>query len=635
MLDTNSELFGTAATANSKYTWLGLKYSNSKWIDWIGRTSNIKSEIGAVETIFGIQHDFDGGHTDNDCLVYRANNDIANEVCSGTLPRDRYACSKSTKSWSQRSGYDARLLKLLGNPGNICDSQTSTCNDNEGSYTCPCKTGYEHAEDSDIVCINIDECTTTDDAKKHNCDGEAKCTDTEGSFTCGCNTGYSGSGINGDCKDIDECDDSNFNPYISGGGLCQEATQQCKNNVGSYECECKTGFEWRDPAADWSSNECIDIDECNPKSTANHELCEANSLCVNTIGSYKCSCNLGYYWDVASAKCKDYDECDVARKEWTMEGAICPTEQIGNYNEVKDKCIEHQMVPLTVRTESQIDEYTASSCANSVKDATLHGHYWGFSNDGLRQWIDVHENAAYKEDLEKIIEFNNPAHKCVTSWHQYINSHKLGGDYSCSNNKIGYVCIKPWADALANPDPFEFNPGEQISFNDFTEVEAKCSAKGLYPMSLTNNMDISKLLHMYKKQHNKEISKDYNTFWLLKKESGVWKDWVGRISDVAYGERHGINNNINGIPNGANCFVAWDATTDTDDNYCDSKYFGCAQNTQPYSRRSEYNAQVLEWLGNPGNSCNLNIAACSNSEGSYTRDCKTGTFSHIVSFGDD
>ena len=629
MLDTNSEVFGTAATPNSKYTWFGLKYSNSKWIDWIGRTSNIKSEIGGVEVLFGIQHDFDGGHTDNDCLVYRANNDIANEVCSGSLPRDHYACTKSTKSWSQRSEHDAKLLKILGNPGNICDSQKSTCNDNEGSYTCPCEPGYEHAENSDIVCINIDECTTTDDDKKHNCDGEAKCTDTEGSFTCGCNTGYSGSGINGDCKDIDECNDSSFDPYFSGGGLCQEATQKCKNNVGSYECESKTGFEWKDEAAVWSSNECIDIDECSPKSIANHELCDANSLCVNTVASYKCSCNLGYYWDEASEKCKDYDECDRTRREWTMEGAICPTVQIGSYNEIKDKCSEHQMVPLTVQTESQRDAYTDSSCANSVKDSTLHGHYWGFHKDGLRQWTDVHENAVYKEELEKFIEINDNSQKCVTSWHAYIHRPTIrGGDYTCSNNNIGYVCIKPWADALANPDPFEFSGNQRISFDDFTAVETKCREKGLYPMSLTNNMDISKLLHMYKTQYGIEISQDYSNFFLLKQETGVWKDWVGRTSDIENKlyERHGIHHGIGNIPVAA-CLVAWQHHTyDTDDQGCINKYFACAKNTQPYSRRSEYNAQVLEWLENPGNNCNLNIAACSNSEGSYTCECKTGTF---------
>ena len=149
MLDLNSGLLNAYAGKN---TWLGLEYSNSKWVDWIGRTSNIKSEIGAVETIFEIEHDFNGGHTDDDCLAYRANHDIANLPCTDT---GAYACTQNTKSWSQRSSHDAKLLKILGNPGNICDIEKSTCNDNEGSYTCQCKLGYEHAEDSDLGCFLI------------------------------------------------------------------------------------------------------------------------------------------------------------------------------------------------------------------------------------------------------------------------------------------------------------------------------------------------------------------------------------------------------------------------------------------------------------------------------------------------
>ena len=400
--------------------------------------------------------------------------------------------------------------------------------------------------------------------------------------------------------------------------------QYCVNNDGSYDCECRDGFDWNVEKTD-----CIDIDECNPKLVANHDLCDSNSLCVNTIGSYKCSCNLGFYWSEASNKCEDYNECDADRKEWTMEGAVCPAEQIFDYAEIKDKCAQDNMVPLTVRTKSQADAYMSSSCANFIKDngATLEGHWLGFSKGGRRQWTDVFENAVYQQDLEAFMEFGDPANQhCVVSWHQYVNNLSwIGGDYPCSFNKIGYVCIKPWADALANPDPFEFSD-HKISLSDFTEIETNCREKGLYPMSLTDNIDISKFLHVYNSTHGKHISKDYDKFWLLKQDGAVYKDWVGRISDVEDGQRHGINNGIQD-PSGTGgtyCLAAWDHHTyDTDDQGCDNKYYACAQNTQPYSSRSEYNAQVLEWLGNPGNNC-AQMASCSNNVGSFVCTCQTG-----------
>ena len=132
---------------NERNRWLGLKYSNSKWIDWIGRTSNIKSELGAEETIWDIQHDFNQATSPDNCLLRRKNNDIANILCTQS---HGYACTQNTKSWSQRSEHDAKLLKLLGNPGNICDDQKSACNNNVGSYTCSCKPGYEYEDDSDL-----------------------------------------------------------------------------------------------------------------------------------------------------------------------------------------------------------------------------------------------------------------------------------------------------------------------------------------------------------------------------------------------------------------------------------------------------------------------------------------------------
>ena len=514
---------------NSAHRWLGLKYSNSKWIDWIGRTSNIKSELGATEIIWDIEHDFNQATTPDNCLLRRPNNDIANILCSQS---HGYACTQNTKSWIQRSEHDAKLLKLLGNPGNIC----------------------------------------------------------------------------------------------------HEATQNCKNTIGSYECECKTGYEWRDQAAGWSGNECIDIDECNPKVDANHNLCDANSLCVNTIGSYKCSCNLGYYWNETTSRCEDYDECSIARQEWTMEGAICPADEINNYFDVKDKCKEHKMVPLTVKTKAQGDQYMSSTCADYIKDTTLDGHWLGLSKNGRRQWTDVFENAVYYNDLQTFLEFGQPHDQhCLVSWHEYVNNlNWIGGDYPCSINRIGYVCIKPWADALANPDPFDFSD-HKISFSDFTAVETKCKEKGLYPMSLTSNMDLSKFLTKYKNSKGREVGEDYNTFWLLKQEHGIYKDWVGRVSDVAHGTRHGIANAINDGATIDRCLVAWDnANYDTDDQGCENKYYSCAKNTQPYSRRSEYNAEVLEWLKNPGNNCNLEIASCVNSDGSFTCSCKTGTLLKLL-----
>ena len=49
--------------------------------------------------------------------------------------------------------------------------------------------------------------------------------------------------------------------------------------------------------------DCVDIDEC---STGGYD-CFDHMNCINTIGSYKCQCEIGYYW--IGGKCIDINEC--------------------------------------------------------------------------------------------------------------------------------------------------------------------------------------------------------------------------------------------------------------------------------------------------------------------------------------
>ena len=70
------------------------------------------------------------------------------------------------------------------------------------------------------------------------------------------------------CLDVDECNQQECNGYSA----------SCKNTVGSYECQCPTGYNFDD-----SSGDCDDINECD------YIICEGRySTCVNVEGSYWC-----------------------------------------------------------------------------------------------------------------------------------------------------------------------------------------------------------------------------------------------------------------------------------------------------------------------------------------------------------
>jgi sugar lactone lactonase YvrE len=82
-------------------------------------------------------------------------------------------------------------------------------------------------------------------------------------------------------EDADQCKKSN--PCEIDNGGCYHT---CKNTYGgNYFCDCNPGFKLR---AD--NKTCEDIDECEIPGICSH-------YCVNTKGSFKCSCQEGYFID--------------------------------------------------------------------------------------------------------------------------------------------------------------------------------------------------------------------------------------------------------------------------------------------------------------------------------------------------
>ena len=114
-------------------------------------------------------------------------------------------------------------------------------------------------------CIDLDECNDG----HFSCDENFVGRNNFGGFTCICKYGYE---VNdGKCSDIDDCEKR----------ICPE-NSTCENTEGSFTCRCKEGFE---------GETCQDIDECS----TNADNCDKGAECLNTGGSYKCHCKTGYY----------------------------------------------------------------------------------------------------------------------------------------------------------------------------------------------------------------------------------------------------------------------------------------------------------------------------------------------------
>ena len=122
--------------------------------------------------------------------------------------------------------------------------------------------------------------------QQHDCDAEvSNCRNTDGSYYCDCITGYQ----------------ARFNhetfmtEFLSKNFLKIRFLTRTRSSLNTSLKLVKvvTG-----------SSECIDVDECEEK----EYTCTFNSTCINTIGSYECECDSGYN-KTDNQECLDIDEC--------------------------------------------------------------------------------------------------------------------------------------------------------------------------------------------------------------------------------------------------------------------------------------------------------------------------------------
>lgn len=103
-------------------------------------------------------------------------------------------------------------------------------------------------------------------------------------YQCVCPDGYELASDEHSCEDVDECEDEE---------VCEHS---CQNTLGSYTCSCDLGFT----VAEDDPERCVDIDECRIA-----RMCQ--QMCVNYIGGFECYCSEGYELDVDRVSCKPLD----------------------------------------------------------------------------------------------------------------------------------------------------------------------------------------------------------------------------------------------------------------------------------------------------------------------------------------
>ena len=128
---------------------------------------------------------------------------------------------------------------------------------------------------------------------------------------------------------------------------------------GSYECEkCSDGFDFDE------NGHCIDFNEC----LTNLTECDSNADCLNTFGSFICSCRHGFYgtgFMCQKGSCSDYS-CPTNQKCVTPTSIACKCEEgfsvdkNGDCLDV-DECLnENDICPSNANCTNTVGDYSGS-----------------------------------------------------------------------------------------------------------------------------------------------------------------------------------------------------------------------------------------------------------------------------------
>ncbi|XP_037650240.1 fibrillin-1 [Sebastes umbrosus] len=196
-----------------------------------------------------------------------------------------------------------------------CASRGMTCKNLIGTYMCICAPGFTRQPGGD-GCMDLNECT----AKPGICKN-GRCVNTVGTFRCTCDQGFVTNPTQTEC--IDNREGFCFTEVLT--TLCQ-MTSSNRNMVTKSECCCDGGRGWGTncelcpvpgttqfkkmcPLGPGFTTDGRDIDECRVMGN----LCK-NGQCLNTLGSYTCTCKPGFTTDISGTQCVDVDECIQAPK---------------------------------------------------------------------------------------------------------------------------------------------------------------------------------------------------------------------------------------------------------------------------------------------------------------------------------
>ncbi|XP_020288632.1 fibrillin-3-like isoform X2 [Pseudomyrmex gracilis] len=260
-------------------------------------------------------------------------------------------------------------------------------------------------------CVDINECRELEEA----CSSNEECVNTMGSYTCNCKTGFRRDNLTQACVDINECQ-LQLNDCLP--------TQRCDNTIGSYTCtrflSCGTGY-----TLNAATEICEDDDEC---ALGTHD-CGPGYQCRNTLGSYRCD-------RIPRSSTSQPRSSPITMRTTMTTTSLTPTNPWTNCTNGFEpgsggKCMD-------------IDECqrTPNPCRFAQKCVNTMGSYRCVSGVICRPGYTLDPSGQYCIDIDECQE----------------GTHKCGKDQVCENRQGGYHCVCPAGFAIGlNNDCVDIN----------------------------------------------------------------------------------------------------------------------------------------------------------------------------------